>query len=518
MPRIAAFLKTSLRRPRVLIGIAAGAVALVLYTITMAPDVLPHDSGDWQAAGATWGLSHAPGSPAYMIAANLFALVPLGKAAARVDFVSAVMGALTIVSLYTLMLLLFDRLLPALVAAATLAVAGEWWSQSSVAAPYNVVPLTISVLLSLLIMWRRRGDVRLVWVGAAVAGAGLAWHPSLLYFMPVLLAGLFIMGPWRKVLRPKPLLATLLLALAGISLYAYVPIRSAADPPIKYAEIDSLESFYRYTTAADIREEGKTVGVLRMPSITQLTGRLSEVVRQSYYPSYAFLVFGPAIILLYPAVWPAIRPCRRPLLFIMIGMVSHMAVVFTVSGIYAQYYLPLLLYFSIWAGFSVFLVMAMGEAYLGERVRYLPVLATGLIYFGVLVWGVQYTWDFVNHRHDDGMRDFLTEISSQAKPDAIILANWDAYSGLTYLQQVDGERRDLRLFSVTKENWRDILPAAQAERPGAQVMLAFTLPVEVDPHVAPRSGLYPLGIKGRTYQDFVHGEPFPAAGQLFEVV
>ncbi|MDO8737010.1 MAG: DUF2723 domain-containing protein, partial [Thermoleophilia bacterium] len=132
-----------LTRPRVIIGALLGIASAVLYTITLAPDILAHDSGEWQAAAVTLGISHPPGSPAYILIGYLFSLAPIGSLAARVSFVSVVMGATGVVAVYCFILTLFSRLLPALVAAATLAVAAQWWGHASVATPYNAIPTVI---------------------------------------------------------------------------------------------------------------------------------------------------------------------------------------------------------------------------------------------------------------------------------------------------------------------------------------------------------------------------------------
>lgn len=76
-------MKKFLLKPRTVVGLVISIAILVLYAITMAPDVLAHDSGEWQAAGSTFGISHFPGSPAYTLLSNLFALAPIGEPAAR---------------------------------------------------------------------------------------------------------------------------------------------------------------------------------------------------------------------------------------------------------------------------------------------------------------------------------------------------------------------------------------------------------------------------------------------------
>ncbi|MHB1390337.1 MAG: protein O-mannosyl-transferase family [Thermoleophilia bacterium] len=503
-------------KPRSVVGLVIGLASLVLYFITMAPDVLAHDSGEWQAAGSTFGISHSPGSPAYTLVSNLFALAPFGEPAARVTFISVLVGVVGVVAIYALVLLLFDRMLPALVAALTLALAGVWWGNSAVATPYNFVPAAMTVLLILLLLWSRSGDVRLVWGGALLTGFGLAYHPTMLFFLPVLVAGIFVLGPWRTLIKPRPLIVCVLLAAAGLGLYLYLPIRSAGDPAVAYGRIDSVSSFISYVSASNTRDVGGRVSSI--PVVTELGDRLSQVVRDSYYPSYAILVFGPAIILFYPALWPLLRRYRRRMIFLALAMVAHMVLVFSLSDVYAQYYMPLLIYFSIWAGFSVFLIMSLADAYLGEmRLKYLPVVFTGVVYLIVICLGLSRTWDFANHHEDNGMRTYIDYVFSQARPDAVVLANWDAYTGLLYAQKVEGQRPDLMVLSVTQDDWRELLRQKRVQRPTAQVLLSLTLPFDTPGDLAELGWVYPLGIKGKTFQDFQHGSPEPAAERLYQL-
>lgn len=509
-------MKKFLLKPRTVVGLVIGIAILVLYAITMAPDVLAHDSGEWQAAGSTFGISHSPGSPAYTLLSNLFALAPIGEPAARVTFISVIVGAAGVVGTYTLVLLLFDRLLPALAAAFTLALAGVWWGNAAVATPYNFVPTAMTILLILVLLWSKSGDVRLVWGGALLTGFGLAYHPTMLFFLPVLVAGIFVLGPWRTLIKPRPIIISLLLAASGLSLYLYLPIRSASHPVVEYQEINSVSSFIHYVSASSSRDVGSRVS--RVPVVTELGDRLSQVVRDSYYPSYALLVFGPAIVLFYPALWPLMRRYRRRMIFLGAGMVAHMVLVFSLSDIYAQYYMPLLIYFSIWAGFSVWLIMSLAETYLGqERLKYLPVIFTGAVYFIVMFMGLSRTWDFANHHEDKGMRTYIDYVFSLAHPDAVILANWEAYTGLLYAQTVEGQRPDVMLVSVTRDDWRGLLPQKRVERPAAQILLSFTLPYDKQDDMVEMGSVFPLSIKGKTFQDFKHGQPDPAAERLFEL-
>lgn len=501
--------------PQLLGSLGASLVALILYTVTLAPDVLAHDSGEWQAAAATLGISHSPGSPAYLLIGHIFTRVPLGTAAARVSFLSAVIGAVGVGAIFAFMMMLFGRWLPAIVSAASLGLAGLWWSNASVATPYNAVPALIVVALILLLEWHRHGNAKVVWLGAFLSGLGLAYHPTFMYFIPVIAAGLVALGPWRKLLRPRALLLTLLCLAAGLSPFIYLPVRSAADPPVKYAEIDSPRAFINYVTAGEARETGH--GRLAAPDPGEIKKQFLLVVRDGYYPSYAFLVFAPAVILAHPAAWRVLRRQRRFLLFLLLGLAAHLAIILSLSSIYAQYYMPMILYFSIWAGFSVYLYKVVVNTLETQRFGVVAVAILAASYFGFLGLGVQRVWPLVDHSGDVAMRQYIDEVFRVAEPGAAVMANWESYTGLLYAMKVDGQRQDLELFSVPQDGWAAEVAAIEETAP--QILLSHTAPFDPrDSSLVERQLTQSfLSIKGRTYQDYDHGEPFPALVQLFPV-
>lgn len=67
--------------------------ALVLYTATLAPGLLPADAGEFQSVAARLAVAHPPGYPLYTLLAKAFTLLPIADIAWRVNWLSAVTAA-----------------------------------------------------------------------------------------------------------------------------------------------------------------------------------------------------------------------------------------------------------------------------------------------------------------------------------------------------------------------------------------------------------------------------------------
>src|SRR5262245_8268070 len=68
---------------------ACGLFSLLVYWRTLCTTVYHGDSGEMIAAGATLGVAHPPGFPLHTMLAALFAALPLGSVAQRVNVLSS---------------------------------------------------------------------------------------------------------------------------------------------------------------------------------------------------------------------------------------------------------------------------------------------------------------------------------------------------------------------------------------------------------------------------------------------
>jgi hypothetical protein len=252
------------------IAFLLGAVALATYLRTLAPGLLPGDSGEFQVAAWQLGLAHATGYPLYLLLGSGWqhgwALVGAEPAWA-LNAWSALAAAVGVSLLYWVM----TRELPdpplrrrtaALYSALLLALNLTYWSQSLIAEVYALhVVLMLAVLaVAQRLITRARG--RTLVLLALLAGLSLTHHALSLLWLPAVGLYLLMAGvAWRQLPRwswPVALLAGLLPLL----LYLYIPLRSGplASPwyhqPLGNAPLTlyggGWESFRSFITGASI--------------------------------------------------------------------------------------------------------------------------------------------------------------------------------------------------------------------------------------------------------------------------
>ena len=89
-------------------AVVVAVVAFGVYLKTLAPTVSFFDSGELIAAAYTLGVAHPPGYPLYVLVGWLFAQLPLGSVAYRLNVMSACFAALAAITAYYMTYLLIS--------------------------------------------------------------------------------------------------------------------------------------------------------------------------------------------------------------------------------------------------------------------------------------------------------------------------------------------------------------------------------------------------------------------------
>ena len=438
-------------------ALGAAAVSLALYVPTLLPDIGFWDTAEFQAIGPVLGIAHPTGYPAYTLLAWLASVVlqPLGTEAFRANLLSALLMAFAVGSLAVAVTLLTRRRALGLAAGLLLGLAPTVWGNAVRADAHALHLALVSLLLVVLLIWaerQRAGDARAGrWLvaSAVIYGVALGNHALTLLLAPGIAAFLFLVEPrllrrWRLVLG-----CLAALVLTTIALYLYLPLRSAMDPPLDYAD---AEAWIR------LGPEGNVIGGFRylvlgeqfrgtFSPLPSLADGISVVARQLW------LDLGPVALLSLGGVAVAALRWRRELalLALWFGSTWVFALGYQNASIERYYLVPLLV-----AVVFAALLAAVALDFIERRATRSPqdIRRSGATRaaFGSLALialltpaliALPATRQRVDASDERHARIWLDAAFEALEPDAVIISWWSYSTPMWYGQFVEGRRRDV---------------------------------------------------------------------------
>lgn len=484
--------------PRWRIALAVGSstvAAFLLYRLTLAPGLTwAHngaDGGDLATAVALNGVPHPTGYPTYLALGALFARLPWGDIAFRLNLLSATTAALTvgIVAWSTALLARSEDEPPALLAlmaGGVLATSRLLWSQAVITEVYSLHALFVALLAALTLRHahtllsppsrpaaqaptpeRRpalpnprpatrnsqsptrnprsairnpQSAIRNPFLTALTLGLGLGNHVSLVLLLPGLVwavGGLFYQPrsrakwhlPVRHLVQSYLVPGTLGLAL-GLSAYLLLPLRARQHPPVNWGGADTWAGFWWLVSGRLYRH------FLDLPRWATLWTRVTQLA------AVALAQFGPwGLALISWAMAGQLRPLAARYLRLTLwgtGVYALWALMYGVSD-WKVYTLPIWVLLAPWVALGV--AAAVRTA---GRPRWAVV---GLLL--PLVAGVQH-WGTVDLHGDRQAQESARVVWASIPPGALVLTDGDrATFTLGYTHLVRGDRPDLRVINRT---------------------------------------------------------------------
>ncbi len=441
--------------------------ALTLYLLTLAPGVVGGDAGEHQFAVPLLGIPHTTGYPLYVLAGKLWTLlIPWGEPAWRLNLFSAVAGAAAAgVAAVTV-----HHLKPgrggAIVGGIILSGGLTLWQWSTIAGVRSLNVLFFALLTLLAVTWHRQRQVNpeaaartLRWLALTV-GLSLAHHRTTVFFLPSLAGwiGWHDRSLWRQ---PRRLLILAALALAPLSLYAFIYFRGVNNPPYTHEPIHDLQSFWFLVGSGD------STGLFFSIDPAYLPARLSfiwaDILRQLSWPGVLLAVLGALFL-----------ATRRTGHFLFQSLLVVLLLAFTLDFEVVNlneaptwYLMPAYLMFALWAG--------VGVNVLTSPLRR-PPLTAGLAAGLLLLLGYTLLWPNWQKIYRDSTapldewRQILRGTQAQryveaglpyVAPNSIIWADWEQYTPMRYYQFIHGLRRDVTVRNPLNE-WPKKVAAAHA--------------------------------------------------------
>jgi hypothetical protein len=427
------------------------AGALLLYVATLLPDVGMWDTAEMQTIGPVLGIAHPTGYPTYTLLAWLASVVlqPFGNEAYRASLLSALAmaGAASLLSVRLLMAT--RRVVVGLAAGAVFALAPLAWTWGVRADPHALHVFLAALLLVLLGGWQarqardRRAAARWLVVAAAVYGLSLGNHALTLLLAPGIAAFVLLVAPrilwqqWRLVLA-----AAAVLVLCTVLVYLYLPLRSAMDPPLDYADPQTWDGFWYVVLGEQFQG---SFGPLPSPA---------EIGVQVWDELVRNLGLLAGLALAGVAVGLVRHPRLTVLGLLWFGCSWLFAIGYPNANI-ERYYLVPLLVAALWVGLALDALAEAVPELLGRRGR----ARAGLVSAAVAVLALLLAagpaierYDTLDASDETWGRRFLEATFTNVEQDAVVISWWSFSTPLWYGQHVEGQRPD-----VTVLDDRDIL-------------------------------------------------------------
>ncbi len=475
-------------RRDLVLAVGLVALGLGLYGRTLAPGLLPGDSGEFQVLAFQLGLAHTTGYPVYLLLGKLLvSLLPLGDVAYRVNLFSAVMGALTLAAVYLAgRVLCRDRwgtlsVAASLYAALTLMVSHTFWSQAVIAEVYTPGAFFVALVLAATLLWYVTGRPRALFLVGLCGGLGLGVHFSVGLMAPAIGIFLLLNGRrWSEWWWPA-----LSGAAAGFILYLVTLLAVDLHAPpanIFRAAYGPSRSFWDLTEA-DLASPWKriwfvgTAGQWRSAAFADpgrlMPQRLAQFIRglprEFAWPTLGLAALGLTVLS---------RRDRRLSAWFLSALVIQLGFYFNYDAwdIYV-FYIPSYLLLALLAAVGL---DALGQ-FIGHRslarVKALPtgvaVLVIGLSVWPVLAPHWEAVWDgevpfageraYPYDRNVDALHHTAMATVSQLEPNAIVFTDWYWLYPYYYAAHIELGRTDLQFIETAPRNDKGGLASSVVE-------------------------------------------------------
>ncbi|OIO90191.1 MAG: hypothetical protein AUK03_13465 [Anaerolineae bacterium CG2_30_64_16] len=436
------------------LALALAGAAFAGYALTLAPGILGGDAGELQFVPHILSLAHPTGYPLQILLDRLWlTVIPFGSVAWRINLLSALVAALGVGIVFTVVRSMTASRVAGTIAAVALAIAPVYWGQAVLGDKY-----ALNGLLTALWAWmawrsyERPGG----WTWAQVVlalGLGLAHHRSFLVFVvPTLLLAIesFRGACYRRGwLRPNLLLLAGGGALAlPLLLYIYVPLASLRGLPPYHAKITNLREF---------------IGFMNDAGYMGQVGFLPKGENLRMYAETLVANFGPPLVLTGLAgliTWWVLRPRqRRWLVFLGLSFVlqAYLTQNYDVPRRYV-FFIPAYVCVALLVGAGVAGWLALAGHLGGRRAAWVQV-SLAVVFLVLLMvrlpgqWRIRWLEQHVARPMDiwrqdlktGGQADRLAMALALVPPRSLVVGDWEQATPLWYAQQVQGFCPDCRI-------------------------------------------------------------------------
>ncbi len=454
---------------------AAFCVPLVVYIWSLTPSVGFWDTGEMQTVPYIFGIAHPTGFPLFILLGYVFShAVAIFSVAWRMSLMSAIAmaGAAWLVFLASRDEGVDDLI--ACLCAWTFAFGVVAWTRGTRAEVHALAILLIGATIWAALRARATGSTQPLYAAALCMGLAAATHPVMIWAIPGVLILLFLPPARAKRFPARAMLTALLLVLAPLLLYFYMPLRSAyvaahTLDPTQALGLPPSQAFWNWGHPADWH------GFLRavLGSYYAKWDALIAIFRPSLYPSMAqefgakiyaeFSVIAIALMLLgmLAVIVKDVFKALGLMLIVVAGV--PFALSYAIETDFDRYFLTAYWVLALFTGYGAQAVMT----FLKARLR-IAAVALGVAAL-LLFFSVGYT--FAANRatfaqNADHTGDAFIDRALRETPDrSIIVASWIYATPLAYASYVEHRLGGRVIVSAEPDEIAEYVKRWQRNRP-----------------------------------------------------
>ncbi len=418
-------------------------IDFIVYFRTLAPTVQFIDSGELAVVCKTLGIAHPTGYPLYTLLGRLFTLLPFQDIIFRLNLFSL----LVVCSANLILLLIILKLVEnksdvsiwtAFSTSLIFSFTPTLWSQAVSNEVYGLNVFAYGLIVFLILTWRERyqkaGGANLLYLLVFVYGLSFGSHMTTVLLLPAIF---FMLLTYEKkaLFDPEKLLSGFIFFTLGLSVYLYLPLRSAQNPLLDWGNPENWSAFIRHVSGRQYK------AWMFSASSAQVLSNLEKFV------NLFFKNFPPYILpFTFLGIWRLLAKDRKFLFFL--------CFIFFFTLIYAiKYSIPDLDPFFL----GCFLVNAIlvGNGFFFvfqnlQKVKLHKIVSAGMMVLLILFPLVLLKKNYFEQDQSQSYfaYDLNSNILRSAQKDGLILTQlWGHYSPWLYLRYVEQKRPDLVVLS-----------------------------------------------------------------------
>lgn len=335
----------------------------VTYLHNLSKSVFGGDVGDLVTAAIVMGVPHPSGYPLITLLGFLLTRIDFMTPAFMVGLISVFSSSLAVVIFYFFSLEITKSKLISLLSSFVLSFNYIFWFYAEIAELFALNNFFVVLLMFLGYLYFKYKKTKYLYLLVLFASLSMTNNYIISFIFPSIFILVFI--NFKEILKkPKTLLISFLLGLAGLSVYLYIPIASSTNPPINWGNVKDFSSFIDVI----LRKHYGTFGVGAIPDLVLFQKLL---IQKEYLSTLLFQLTPPVIFFCIMGAIYAIKKHKVLFTALLLG--------FILSGPFFIALIGLALY---------------GTFYIGVYERFFTMSSVLILFFFPM--GIKYFIDILN--------------------------------------------------------------------------------------------------------------------------